>query len=89
MLKSDPFGALVSLDLFLFIGNLFSILLFLARCVSLKQTNESYALVLGLIGVVLLIPSRPIFELFALSRQYAAVAGGIVQLGSVTNKVIT
>jgi len=37
--------------------------------------NPSYALValvVGLIGLVLLIPARPIVELFALSRQYAA-----------------
>lgn len=77
LLKSDPFGGLVSLDLFLFVGNLFSILLFLALYVSLKQTNESYALIalaFGLIGVVLLIPSRPIFELFALSGQYTAAS---------------
>jgi hypothetical protein len=75
LLQSNPFGGLVSLDLFLILGNLFSILTFLALYVSLRQVNESYALialVVGLVGVVLLFPSRPIFELFALSRQYAA-----------------
>ena len=75
LLQSDPFGGLVSLDLFLFIGNLFSILLFLALYVSLQQVNESYALIAlaaGLIGVVLLIPSRPLFELLSLSGRYAA-----------------
>ncbi len=74
LLQNNPFGGLVSLDLFLFVGNLFSILLFLALYVSLKQVNESYvliALALGLISVVLLIPSRPIIELFSLSGQYA------------------
>ena len=30
LLQSNPFGGLVSLDLFLFVGNLFSILIFLA-----------------------------------------------------------
>ena len=72
-LQNDPLGGLVSLDLFLFIGNLFSITLFLALYVSLKQINESYALIalaLGLISVVLLIPSRPIIELYALSGSY-------------------
>ena len=57
------------------VGNLFSILLFLALYVSLKQVNESYALIalaVGLIGVVLLIPSRPLFELLSLSVRYAA-----------------
>ena len=75
LLQSDPLGGLVSLDLFLFVGNLFSIFLFLALYVSLRPVNPSYALValaVGLIGLVLLIPARPIFELFALSRQYAA-----------------
>ena len=61
---------MIALDLFLFIGNLFSIILFLALCVSLKPVNESYALIalaIGLIGVVLLIPSRPLSELYTLS----------------------
>jgi hypothetical protein len=75
LLKSNPLGGLISLDLFLLIGNLFSILLYLALYVSLKQVNESYALTalaVGLIAVVLLIPSRPILELLTLSRQYAS-----------------
>jgi hypothetical protein len=74
LLQSNPLGGLISLDLFLFVGNLFSVFLFLALYVSLKPVNESFALValvVGLIGLVLLIPARPIFELFALSRQYA------------------
>lgn len=75
LLQNDPLGGLVSLDLFLFIGNIFSITLILALYVSLKQVNESYALIalaLGLISVALLIPSRPILELFSLSRSYAS-----------------
>ena len=75
LLQSNPFGGLVSLDLFLVVGNLFSVLLILALYVSLKQVNESYALIalaVGLIGVVLLIPSRPLFELLSLSARYAA-----------------
>ena len=69
MLQSNPLGGLISLDLFLFIGNLFSITLFLALYVSLKPVNEAYALIalaIGLIGVVLLIPSRPLAELYSL-----------------------
>ena len=75
MLQSNPLGGLISLDLFLFIGNLFSITLFLALYVSLKPVNEAYALialVLGLIGVVLLIPSRPLAELYTLSGLYVS-----------------
>ena len=66
LLQSDPFGGLVSLDFFLFAGNLFSILLYLALYVSLEEVNRSYALaalVVGLIAVILLIPSRPLVEM--------------------------
>jgi hypothetical protein len=74
LLQRDKLGGLISLDVFLFLGNLFSIMLFLAFYVSLKQVNESYALIavaLGLIGLVLLIPAKPISELFTLSRLYS------------------
>jgi len=73
LLQNNILGGLISLDLFLLVGNLFSITLFLALYVSLKHVNESYvliALALGLIGVVLLIPARPIFELYSLSKAY-------------------
>ena len=73
-LQSNTLGALISLDLFLFVGNLFSILLFLALYTSLKQVNESYALValaVGLLAVGFLIPARPLLELYSLSGQYA------------------
>jgi hypothetical protein len=62
-LQTDPLGGLISLDIFLFIGNLFSVALFLVLYVSLRQVDESVALValvIGLIGAVLLIPARPI-----------------------------
>lgn len=75
LLQKDRLGGLISLDIFLFLGNLFSMMLFLAFYVSLKEVNESYALVaaaLGLIGLALLIPARPISELFTLSRLYSA-----------------
>jgi hypothetical protein len=74
LLKSNPFGGLVSLDLFLFVGNLAGVLLYLALYVSLQHVNKSYALValvIGLIAVVLLIPSRPLVEMVSLSAQYA------------------
>ena len=75
LLQSNPLGGMISLDLFLFLGNLFSIALFLALYISLKSVNESYALIalaIGLIGVVLLIPSRPLSELYTLSSLYAS-----------------
>ena len=49
-------------------------LLFLALYVSLKQVNESYALialVLGLFAAVLIVLARPVFELLSLSDLYA------------------
>jgi hypothetical protein len=75
LLQNNPLAGLISLDLFLFIGNLFSVFIFLALYVSLRHVNESYtlaALAVGLIGLVLLIPARPLLEMFALSEQYAA-----------------
>jgi hypothetical protein len=74
-LQNNTLGALISLDLFLLIGNLFSILLFLALYLSLKQVSESFALIalaVGLIAVVFLIPARPLIELYTLSKSYMA-----------------
>jgi hypothetical protein len=75
LLQKDKLSGLISLDFHLVLGNLFGIFLFLALYVSLKQVNESYALialVLGLVADVLIIPARPIFELFSLSGSYAS-----------------
>lgn len=75
LLQDDKLGGLISLDFLLVAGNLFGILLFLALYVSLKPVNESYALialVIGLMADVLIIPARPISEMFALSGLYAA-----------------
>jgi hypothetical protein len=75
LLQNDKLGGLISLDFHLVLGNLFGIILFLALYVSLKQVNESYALialVLGLIADILIIPARPISELFSLSGLYAS-----------------
>ena len=75
LLQSNPLGGLISLDLFLVLGNLVGIILFLTLYVSLKQVNETYAMIalaVGLIGVVLLFPSRPLLELLTLSRSYTS-----------------
>jgi|SRR5271157_541844 len=75
LLQKNTLGGLISLDLFLLLGNIFSILLYLGLYVSLKQVNESYAfiaLALGLIAAVLIIPARPLPELLSLSRSYAS-----------------
>lgn len=75
LLQKDKLGGLISLDFPLVLGNLFGILLFIALYVSLKEVNRSYALialVLGLVADVLIIPARPIAELFTLSGLYTA-----------------
>lgn len=77
LLQNEPFGGLVSLDFLLLVSNLLGILLFLALYVSLKQVNESYALialVIGLMGVGWIIPARPISELFMISELYATAS---------------
>lgn len=75
LLQNDKLGGLISLDFHLVLGNIFGILLFLALYVSLRQVNESYALialVLGLVADFLIFPARPILELFSLSGLYAS-----------------
>lgn len=75
LLHNDPLGGLISLDLFLFVGNLFSLALFLTLYISLRQVDEAVALIalaVGVIGLVLLIPARPILELVHLSQAYIA-----------------
>lgn len=74
LLQTEPLVGLISLDLLLLLGNLFGILLFLALYVSLKQVDESLALIvlgLGLTAAVLINPARPISEMFSLSGLYA------------------
>jgi hypothetical protein len=56
-------------------SNVFAVPFFLVLYVTLKEVDEGWALialVLGLLGLVCLVPSRPIPEMFALSDQYAA-----------------
>ncbi len=77
LLQSHPLGGMISLDLFLLVGNLFSLFIFLGLNASLKPVNPSYALMalaLGLLGLALLFPARPIPELFVLSKAYAAAS---------------
>jgi hypothetical protein len=74
-LQENLFGGLMSLDLSLLVIGLINILPLLALYAALKQVNESYALIaliLGLVSVAALIPSRPLIELVSLSDKYAA-----------------
>ncbi|MCP4539373.1 MAG: DUF4386 family protein [Chloroflexi bacterium] len=75
LIQTNKLGGLMALDFFLLVATLCSIPVVLTMYVSLKQVNESYALialVLGLVSIVSIIPARPISGLFHLSDQYAA-----------------
>jgi hypothetical protein len=75
MLQTDRLGALISLDLLLLVISLINILPILALYVALKPVNESYALialVLGLLGIILVVPARPLAEMVYLSDQWTA-----------------
>ena len=74
VLQADRLGGLMSLDLPMLVITLIGCLPLLALYVALKRINESYAviaLVLGLISIVVLIPTRPLAELVLLSESYA------------------
>jgi hypothetical protein len=77
VIQEDWLAGLMGLDFMYLLGNVFSIPFFLVLYVTLKEVDESWALValtLGLLGLVCLVPSRPIPEMFVLSDQYAAAA---------------
>lgn len=82
LLQKDRLGGLMSLDLSILLIIPFNILPMLILYYSLKRVNEFYALlalVIGLVGVVLLIPTRPLVELINLSNQYAAEANEAIR----------
>lgn len=83
LLQYDKLGGLISLDFHLLLANLFGILLFLALYVSLKKVNESFALIalsLGLVAEVLIVPARPIVELFTLSGLYSTATTEVARI---------
>jgi hypothetical protein len=74
-LQNNMIGGLMSLDTPMVIIELITILPLLALYVSLKPINESYALialVIGLMSIVFIIPTRPLSELVLLSDKYSA-----------------
>jgi hypothetical protein len=73
-IEGDWLGGFMALDSMLLVTNIVGVLLFLALYVALKQVNESYALialVISLFAVVLVVPARPVSELFQLSEAHA------------------
>lgn len=74
-LQDDKIGGLVSLDLFMVVGELVMIPIGIALYVALKQVNKSYALialVLVILSIATCFQGRPIAEVAYLSDQYAA-----------------
>lgn len=75
VIQEDRLAGLMSLDFLYLLSNFFAIPLFLVLYVTLKRVSESFsaiALALGFVGLLSLVPSRPILEMFAISDQYAA-----------------
>jgi hypothetical protein len=75
LIQTNPVGAAVSLDALLLLGNLITLPVFVALYVTLRSVNRSFALlalVMGIVAITLLVPARPIVEMFSLSRLYSA-----------------
>ena len=73
-LQKDRLGGLIALDLPMLVITPLNLLLYLAMYMALKRVNATYALIaliLSLMAVVLLIPTRPLVELVTLSNSYA------------------
>ena len=75
VIQQDRLAGLMGLDFLYLLSSFFAIPFFLVLYVSLKRVNESFsviALALGFVGLVSLVPARPILEMLTLSDQYAA-----------------
>jgi hypothetical protein len=75
VIQQDKLAGLMGLDFMYLLGNIFAIPFFPVLYVTLKEVDEGWALmalIVGLLGLVCLVPARPIPEMFALSDQYAA-----------------
>jgi hypothetical protein len=77
VIQEDWLSGLMGLDFGYLLSSILSVPFFLVLYVTLKEVDEGWALIaltLGLLGLVCLVPARPIPEMFALSDQYAAAA---------------
>jgi hypothetical protein len=75
VIQENWLAGLMGLDFMYLFSSILGIPFFLVLYVTLKEVDEGWALIaltLGLLGLVCLVPSRPIPEMFALSDQYAA-----------------
>ena len=81
-IRNNKFVGLMSLDIFMVIITIITIPFFLALYVALKKVNKSYALialVFGLISCIVIIPARPIAEMFYLNNQYFAATTDVAK----------
>jgi hypothetical protein len=77
VIQEDWFAGLMSLDFLYLLGNFFAFPFFLVLYVTLREVDESWALIaltLGLLGLVGIFLARPIPEMFAISEKYATAA---------------
>jgi hypothetical protein len=75
VIQQDWLAGLMGLDFMYLFSNVFAIPFFLVLYVTLKEVDEGWALIalaMGLLGLVCLVPARPIPEMFALGDRYAA-----------------
>ena len=75
VIQEDWLAGLMGLDFGYLLSNVFAVPFFLVLYVTLKEVDGGWALLaltMGLMGLVCLVPSRPIPEMFVLSDQYAA-----------------
>ena len=75
VLQTDPLSGLMGLDFMYLFSNVFAIPFFLVLYVTLRDVDEGWALMaltMGLLGLVCLVPARPIPEMFAISDLWAA-----------------
>jgi hypothetical protein len=74
LLQDNVLEGLLSLDLLLLLGNVLGVFLMIALFVALKPISKSWTLlafVIGIVALVLIIPARPIPELFRLSGAWS------------------
>jgi hypothetical protein len=82
-IQTDKFGALMSLDFFDVVIMIVTIPLFVAMYATMRQVDESFALlafVFGLFSVIMILTARPIAEMFYLGNQYAAATTDAARL---------
>lgn len=84
-IQNNQVAGLMSLDFFMVVITLITIPFFLALYVAVKEVNESYALlgvVFGMVSCIVVIPVRPIAEMFYLSAHYqrgTSRRGGVME----------